>query len=154
MPENASPTSTTDHPRRPRIVVGIDGSAFGKKALEWAAREARLHDAELVVVYAWQIPSLGLPGVAPPYPKDEFVAYGQRIADESIVEVPDAAGATVEIVEGHPREVLVEFSREADLLVVGSHGHGKIPGTLLGSVSHGVAMHAACPVVIIRLRSE
>lgn len=148
---DATQKTERDPPHSPRIVVGVDGSSYGKKALEWAAREARIHDAELVAVHAWQLPSVGLPGLTPPYPKDEFIEYARRVVNEAIADVPDAAGARIEVVEGDPRAVLVDASREAALLVVGSHGHGVMPGTLLGSVSHGVAMHAQCPVVIVRL---
>jgi nucleotide-binding universal stress UspA family protein len=63
-----------------------------------------------------------------------------------------AAGVEVRtsVEEGHPAEVLIERSKEADLLVVGSRGHGGFAGMLLGSVSHHLVAHASCPVVVLR----
>jgi nucleotide-binding universal stress UspA family protein len=79
------------------------------------------------------------------------VAYETRILDDAI----DAAGgvhASVErqLVQGHAANELIVASHRADLVVVGSHGHGGVAGTLLGSVSLRVVMHADCPVVVIR----
>lgn len=54
------------------------------------------------------------------------------------------------ILEGHPAQVLIEATRDADLLVVGSHGHGAFAGMLLGSVSQHRVQHAHCPVVVVR----
>jgi nucleotide-binding universal stress UspA family protein len=70
--------------------------------------------------------------------------------------VPDAAEVEIErrVVEGAPAAVLVDESREADLLVVGSRGLGGFSGLLLGSVSQQCAHHAACPVVIVRAPPE
>lgn len=135
---------------RRRIVVGVDGSSCSLAALRWAAREARQRDAELVALHAWQIPDIGLPGVSPPYSKEPFTEHARQLVQGAITETPDAAGAHIETVEGHPGHALVEASREASLLVVGCHGHGPIPGTLLGSAAHRAAMHATCPVVIVR----
>ncbi|MDZ7733133.1 MAG: universal stress protein [Acidimicrobiia bacterium] len=134
-----------------RIVVGVDGSDCSIEALRWAVEEGRLRDATVEALHAWHIPYLGLPGVSPPYPEDEFVAYATRVLDDAV----NAAGdvhAPIErrVVRGHPANELIEASRRADLVVVGSHGHGGVAGTLLGSVSQRVVMHAECPVVVIR----
>ena len=59
-----------------------------------------------------------------------------------------------QVVRGHPANVLVEASRGADLLVVGSRGHGTVVGMLLGSVSHHCVLHAECPVVVTHTASE
>jgi nucleotide-binding universal stress UspA family protein len=137
--------------RRNRIVVGIDGSPCSLAALQWAAAEADSHEAELVVIHAWRLPSVGLPGLSPPYDKEGFEAHARSIVDAAIAAVPEASAAKAEIVEARAVTALVEASREASLLVVGSHGHEIVPGVMLGSVSHHVAMHALCPVVIIRM---
>jgi len=136
---------------RNRIVVGIDGSPCSIAALQWGAEEARIRNAELVAVHVWHLPYVGVPGLSPPYPKDEFRDLARRVLEEATAQIPAAADARMEVVEGHAGAVLTDMSREASLLVVGSHGHGVMPGTLLGSVAHRVAMHAACPVVIVRL---
>jgi nucleotide-binding universal stress UspA family protein len=60
---------------------------------------------------------------------------------------PDAVEE--EAVQDHPAQRLIEAAKEAELLVVGSRGHGGFAGLLLGSVSHACAQHAGCPVVII-----
>lgn len=137
--------------RRKRIVVGVDGSPCSHAALQWAAAEAASHGAELVAIHAWRLPSVGLPGLSPPYDKEPFAAQAQDIVDAAIEAVPGASDATVEIVEGPILPALVAASEGASMLVVGSHGRELVPGVMLGSVSHHVAMHAACPVVIIRL---
>jgi nucleotide-binding universal stress UspA family protein len=62
----------------------------------------------------------------------------------------DDPTVTTAPVKGHPAEVLMQMAKRAELLVVGSRGHGRIFGALLGSVSHYVAAHAACPVVVIK----
>jgi nucleotide-binding universal stress UspA family protein len=66
--------------------------------------------------------------------------------------IPDTGDVNVErrVVEGAPAAVLVDESRDADLLVVGSRGRGGFAQLLLGSVSQQCAHHANCPVVIVR----
>jgi nucleotide-binding universal stress UspA family protein len=137
----------------PRIVVGVDGSASAEAALRWAADEARLRGARLEIVHAWQVPWVGVPGVSPPYPDEEFERPARAIIDAAIASLP-AGGRPVDIesktLKDHPAAALIDASEGATLVVVGSHGHGGFVGTLLGSVSHRVATHAHCPVVIVR----
>jgi nucleotide-binding universal stress UspA family protein len=137
--------------RRNRIVVGIDGSPCSHAALQWAASEAASHGAELIALHVWHVPYVGIPGLSPPYDKEIFAAHARSVVDAAIAAVPEASGAKSEIVEGHTVPALVDASRGASMLVVGCHGHEIAPGIMLGSVSHHVAMHAACPVVIIRI---
>ncbi|MFL6049843.1 MAG: universal stress protein, partial [Gaiellales bacterium] len=75
------------------------------------------------------------------------------IAHQELVEVlgADRAGAIeVAVRDGNAAEALLEESREAEMLVVGSRGHGGFAGLLLGSVSQQCAAHATCPVVVVR----
>ena len=139
-----------------RIVVGVDGSDSSKEALRWALGEARLRGASLRVVFSWKIPLYLIDGLAPveatPDPTALSKAAQQRL-DSIVYEV--TGGSTdvpVEqrVIEGTAAETLVEESEGADLLVVGSRGHGGFAGLLLGSVSLQCATHASCPVVIIR----
>jgi len=139
-----------------RIVVGIDGSDHSKNALRWALAEARLRDASLDVVSAWLLPVYATGyGFAPGDLVDPKIIGDAAAAqlDETVTEVVgDASGLTLtrKSVEGMAAQVLVEEAEGADLLVVGSRGHGGFAGLLLGSVSQQCAQHASCPVVIIR----
>ena len=134
-----------------RIVVGVDGSDCSIEALRWAIEEGRLRGATVEALHVWHIPYVGLPGVSPPYPEDEFVAYEAQILDDAITAAGGIDGSIERgVVKGHAANELIESSRRADLVVVGSHGHGGVAGTLLGSVSQRVVMHADCPVVVMR----
>jgi nucleotide-binding universal stress UspA family protein len=134
------------------IVVGVDGSEESKAALRWAVEEARLRGAPLRAVYAWSLPYVEGLGLAPT--EDELESHerdGRGLLDAVIAEV-GSEGVDIEraAVQGGPARVLVEAAEGADLLVVGSRGHGGFTGLLLGSVSQQCAHHATCPVVIVR----
>lgn len=138
-----------------RIVVGVDTSAASRQALAWALDEAKMRGDDIVVVHAWQLPDItsyggaALPLVAHEDVEKEADRMVRGLVDDM---VPDtlALRVTTKIVPGHPAKVLVAESSDADLLVVGSRGHGGFPGLLLGSVSGHVVRHAACPVVVVR----
>jgi len=134
-----------------RIVVGVDGSASSRKALCWALRYAKLTGAEIEAITAWEFPpSYGWAPVA--YGSAEFEEDASKILAEALAET-SAAGADVQVEpvvrHGHPADVLVRAAQGADLLVVGSHGHGGFAGLLLGSVSLHCVHHAPCPVLIV-----
>jgi len=136
------------------IVVGVDGSDQSKEALRWALDEARLRDASVRVVYAWLAQPVLVPG-SPVVAADWQLL--RRSAEEFVEDVVDQAVESSTDVEvtavaahGTPADVLVQASRGADLLVVGSRGHGGFAGLLLGSVSQQCVHHATCPVVIVR----
>ena len=138
-----------------RIVVGVDGSTPSREALRWALSEARLRGASIRVVYAWKIPIYVANGLAPvAIPDPDALRDTARERLDSIVS--EVAGGTTDVrieqiaVEGAAAEILVEESKGANLLVIGSRGHGGFAGLLLGSVSQQCASHASCPVVIIR----
>jgi len=136
---------------RHAVVVGIDGSAASKDALAWAARQARLTSAELHAVIAWWPPVTY--GYLPDYSDADFESDARKVVEEVVDEVlgTDAAVAvTTQVVEGHPAPVLVDAAKEADLLVVGSRGHGAFAGMLLGSTSQHCVQHATTPAVVIR----
>jgi nucleotide-binding universal stress UspA family protein len=137
------------------IVVGVDHSAGAKAALRFALEEARLRQATLRVVHAWQLGYTGFEGWLPAGggELEDFRQGAAAALDETVREVvADADGVTIErrVDHGAPAAVLVEESRAADLLVVGSRGHGGFAQLLLGSVSQQCAQHAFCPVVIVR----
>jgi nucleotide-binding universal stress UspA family protein len=137
------------------ILVGVDGSAASRAALEWAVEEARLRNARLHVVHTWTLP---VSAYAAPVGAvlDGEVLDGVRDAAEQLVSAVlddvDAGGVEVDrsVVEGSPAASLLEAAENADLLVVGSRGRGGFAGLLLGSVSQQCAQHAPCPVVIVR----
>lgn len=133
------------------IVVGVDGSESSKDALEWAARQARLSGADLRVVCAWDFPASY--GWAADYSDADFAGQARKALDATVAQVlgdvPEGLLIT-HVEQGHAAEILVDASRGADLLVVGSRGHGAFAGMLLGSVSQHCAQHAVCPVVIVR----
>lgn len=136
----------------PRIVVGVDGSEASLLALRWAIRQAELTDATLEVVASWQWPSStgwGVPLPADYRPDKEAESALAEIVDSARIEHP-AVAIRPEVVEGHPARVLVEASTGADLLVVGSRGHGEFAGMLLGSVSEHCVTNAHCPVLVYR----
>ena len=138
------------------VMVGVDGSDTSLSALTWACELASAMGAPVVAVTSWQWPT-GL-GPAMAFPTGYDPAGDARTMLEGIVAEATHRFPTVtleaRIVEGHAAEVLVEASRHADLLVVGSRGHGAFTGMLLGSVSQHCATHSLSPVVIYRDRSR
>ena len=144
------------------VVVGVDTSEGAKAALRFAVEEARLRQAKLRVIHAWEFDSyLGLSGVQGFLPAGADLSELRQAAESALDAVldevaPDPDGVVVErlVVEGAPAAVLVEESRNADLLVVGSRGLGGFAGLLLGSVSQQSSHHAACPVVIVHAQAR
>jgi nucleotide-binding universal stress UspA family protein len=140
------------------IVVGVDHSAGAKAALRFALEDARLRQATLRVVHAWQFGYIGATGLEGFLPAaggelEDFRQSAEAALDETLRDVGvDEDGVAIErrVDQGTAAAVLVEESRGAELLVVGSRGHGGFAQLLLGSVSQQCAQHASCPVVIVR----
>jgi nucleotide-binding universal stress UspA family protein len=137
------------------IVVGVDGSPSSRTALSWAAAEAADHGADLVVLNVWEHtlpPPAGSVSVSERYVPDP----SQRTADELLQVIKEELGEDPPVVvqprvkQGRPAKVLIEESADADLLVVGTRGHGGFAGLVLGSVSQHVAAYAKCPVAVVR----
>jgi nucleotide-binding universal stress UspA family protein len=132
-----------------RIVVGVDGSEHGNAALRWAAEEAEVHGGEIVAVFAWQLPFIGVPGA---FDRQEMEKTCKAFLEESlnaVLPVPEVPISKF-VAEGDVSASLIEASRGADMLVLGSRGRGGFAGLKLGSVSQECVQHAACPVVIIK----
>lgn len=133
-----------------RIVVGVDGSSDSVEALQWAARFAASSGAEIDAVTSWQYP-LNFGTVAIPggwEPAEDAAKVSARAIVEAFGTNPPA-GLRVDVLEGHPAQVLIDSSKDAAMLVVGSRGHGGLVGLLLGSVSARCAERAHCPVVVM-----
>jgi nucleotide-binding universal stress UspA family protein len=142
-----------------KILVGVDGSEKSHAALKWASELALKIGASLEVMTTWQTP----------FPTAELVAIGfnldmseindrpQAIAELRIDKVVQAVfgkvnpeGVTKIVTEGYPALMLVEKSKDVDLLVLGNRGYSPAVETLLGSVSQHCLSHAKCPVVIVK----
>ena len=138
------------------IIVGVDGSEHSLDALRWAADEAKLRNQPLTVLGTFTTPIQGTAffEVATADPTDLQAASETMLgAAIDIVRTSghlDGVEVTTEVDEGHASERLVTLSKDADLLVVGSRGHGGFMGLLLGSTTTHVVNHAECPVVVVR----
>src|SRR5829696_6125915 len=141
---------------RPGIVVGTDGSPISKVAVQWAARDAAMRNVSLTVVHVAN--GLVAAWSQTPIPAG-FGAWqqqqGRRLLDDAVRIVEEAttgagpARVKTEMYYSATVPTLVDMSKEAEMVVVGSHGQGAF-GSLLGSVSMGVVHHAHCPVAVIR----
>ncbi|MER6957868.1 universal stress protein [Streptomyces sp. NPDC000618] len=147
------------------ITVGLDGSLESRAAAEWAAREAELRDLPLKLVHVWE---------PVPEPMAQAPLLGaetqQHWTERSEMGVPPAEGwgripreaaegislrhPGVEVIReqiaGHPRDVLAEAAKSAELLVLGSRGFSGIGGFVIGSAGLAVVAHADRPVVLVR----
>jgi nucleotide-binding universal stress UspA family protein len=150
-------TTHSDSSHRP-VVVGVDGSPQAAQALAWAATEASQRGAPLVVLQAYSpdypaVRAVGLGGPPPPQPMEALHEVAQEgcaaAAGKARAAHPDLA-VTERCVADDPGKALVDASSNADLVVMGARGLGKLQGLLLGSVSAHVTSRAHCPVVVIR----
>ena len=134
-----------------RIVVGVDGSKDSIRALEWAAHQAELTNASVEIVTTWKLPiSYGWATA----PTDYNPAADVQAELDHIVTGVRSAHPTVTfdvtIEQGDAALHLLDRSKYADLLVLGTRGHGGFVGLVAGSVSIHCVTNATCPVVVIR----
>ncbi|MER7134123.1 universal stress protein [Streptosporangium saharense] len=146
-----------EHEERGEILVGFDGSPESEAALEYAFEEAARRGARLRALHGWQLPVMAVGSVAYTPLIEDISGTEERLATEILapwrerypgVEVRQA------VLFEHPVLALNEASATADLVVVGSRGLGGFGSAVLGSVSHGVLHHAACPVAVVRAKTE
>jgi nucleotide-binding universal stress UspA family protein len=139
------------------IVVGVDGSESSKTALRWAAKLAPVVGGIVEAIIAWPtlvenvswedgIPDWWRPDI------DAGKVLGSTL--DSVFGQTRPAGLVASVREGHPTSVLLEASKHAGMLIVGSRGHGGFAGLLLGSVSSACAEHAKCPVLVVHGEAE
>ncbi|WP_204045270.1 universal stress protein [Acrocarpospora phusangensis] len=138
-------------PPRPEIVVGVDGSTAQPAVLEFAFKEAALRGNDLRAVLAWDWHDLIRTDVLGTEPEASRRTLAEALAGWQET-YPDVRAST-DVVQGHPVDALSHAAEGADLLVVGSHGHGILTGMLLGSISQAMMHHAPCPVGIVRITS-
>jgi nucleotide-binding universal stress UspA family protein len=133
-----------------RIVVGVDGTEGGRRALNWALREASNRGGSVRAVMSWRWDT-----ASPTQSTESIQSEAERVLRDEIASqraaVPGEADVSVaaEVVEGRAADVLVRAARDADLLVLGSHGHNRMLRTVLGSTAQEVVESARCPVVVI-----
>jgi len=140
----------------PGITVGIDGSAHSTRALEWAIKEAAVRHAPVTVLTVHLVPVSGWTGNPVTLPQDATdVEQARQAAEEMVLKATSQLGAaqpssvTVRAISGFPAQELIEASRTADLVVLGSRGAGGFARLIVGSVSNQVVHHAHCPVVVV-----
>ena len=141
------------------IVVGFDGSEDAQHALRWASDEAKLRKGQIRLVTAWSKPPLAW------YPALLETAVGEKVVVEDspqqAAETVQAAALNILEAEGvaatgqvvhsdSAASAVLDAAGGADLIVVGSRGHGGFSGLHLGSVSAQVTGHAPCPVLLVR----
>jgi nucleotide-binding universal stress UspA family protein len=135
------------------VVVGVDGSEASRDALRWAIRYARMTGATVRAITVWHFPASFGWGPVPAVPEMDLEADARAALKETIEAAADTGEPVTiqtEVVEGPPALMLLRAAAHADLLVVGSRGHGAFAGMLLGSVSEHCVHHATCPVMVIR----
>jgi nucleotide-binding universal stress UspA family protein len=137
------------------IIVGVDGSGHSRRALEWAMKEAAVRHVPLTVLTVHPA-IVGYFGGAVTTPQDlelteQTQAAVKAEADKALtaLEGPHPESVTVKAVHSFPVQELVNASKEADLVVLGSRGVGGFTRMLLGSTAGQVVQHAHCPVVIV-----
>lgn len=138
---------------RKNVVVGFDGTATSGAAVEWAAREAERSGRQLTVVHAANYAVLPGPMGTVPFRPDLFreaantiIAEGVEIARKISETLPVTGRSTI----AGATPTLVEASRDAELLVLGTRGQGELSAVALGSTAYAVTAHAHCPVVVVR----
>lgn len=138
------------------VVVGVDGSDHSRRALPFAFTEAALRGTTLTAVHAWAIPDHpGLTSMRASGGADwsHLVRQAEDVLEESLTAVrADFPGVEVteRVLDEQPVRALLEASRGAQLLVLGSRGRGSLAGLVLGSVSHSAVHGADCPVAVVR----
>ena len=136
----------------PLIVVGVDGSALSTNALEFAVEEAQLRHGHLHITYAYPVMERPVTGSTGKDYYEQVEAEAREFLEGIMAKAPSTEGLEVEwlAVPGNPAEVLIEASRGAALLVVGSRGVGGFKGLMMGSVSTQCVHHSHCPVLVVR----
>jgi nucleotide-binding universal stress UspA family protein len=137
------------------IIVGIDGSGYSQRALEWALKEAAVRHTSLVVLTVHEAVAGYFGGVSS-YPDDPARTEHARVAAQAETDKVLASldgshpeSVTVKAVHGYPVEELISAGKDADMIVLGSRGAGGFTRLMMGSTAGQVTQHGSCPVVIV-----
>ena len=150
-----TPLHEGEEARGPRVVVGIDGSPGARAALLFALHDAVRRGLPVEAVGAYRPPDYWMDfyGVNPTGPDQEHAAAVERVRTFVADVVPDGPQppppVTVRAELGSAADALIKASHHAELLVVGSKGHGGFTSMLLGSVTMQCVLHAVCPVTVV-----
>jgi nucleotide-binding universal stress UspA family protein len=160
---NPAPVAVIHHGQTPRttgpVVVGVDGSHTSEAAVAFAFQAASMRGTELVAAHVWD--DIIAPGtrtlenvlIDPArIEQEERALLAERIAGWAD-KYPDVSVQQT-MLKGRAITELLDQTKQAQLLVVGSHGRGGFAGMLLGSTSHSLILHSDCPVVVVRPGSE
>lgn len=143
--------STNDAELPRRVVVGVDGSTSSIEALRWAGRTAVALGLQIDALASWEYPAnYGMAGVVDGWDPEQDAAKMLAHTVTTAFDGDTPKGLHEHIGRGNAAAVLITASNHAELLVVGSRGHGGFVGLLLGSVSTQCTAHAGCPVVVVR----
>jgi nucleotide-binding universal stress UspA family protein len=137
-----------------RIVAGVDGSLGGDRALRWAIHEAGTRGGTVRAVTAYTFDALD--GSSVRYREQQYQQVRQMLDAQVARALEDGprVGVDTQVAFGAAPEVLLDAVENADLLVLGSHGHGRLFHAVLGSVAEACIRRAHCPVVVIPLPRE
>lgn len=137
--------------RRQVIVCGVDCSAASERALEWALAEALRRECSLRVVTAWSGHGMEAIGAVSNVHECRKQAKDSlnTVVNKALAQLPMVPEVERLVVEDSPSHALTMASLDAELLVLGSHGHGGAYDKIVGSTSQRVLHHAVCPVMIL-----
>lgn len=140
----------------PHVVVGVDGSSGSSTALRWAMTYAAQVGGTVEAIGTWQLPmgaGSAYEWIASESDGDSYAALTDKVLTDTVAEVTQSLGTALVVdtrtVQGQAAEVLLRAARDAQMLVVGSRGHGTMAGLILGSTSQRCVQHAPCPVVVV-----
>ena len=148
---DSTPDAATPAPTAGRIIVGVDGSDPSKEALRWAAKISSATGAPITAVMTWTVSPVFGDTYFPENwdPKGDAAKVLTDTVDAAFDGIDRPANLDMVVAQGQASKVLLEEGADAEMIIVGSRGHGGFTGLLLGSVSSSVAAHATCPVLVV-----
>ena len=141
------------------MLVGHDGSPASSEAVRWAAKLAARLDCPLHVIRTWSISSAPRPatatgGYVPPMADFEGAVLDRLRSDITALGLPEGLDVQCHAVHGSAGRRLLEVSKGAHMLVLGTRGGGGFRGLGFGSTADQVVRHAVCPVVVVPVSGE